>query len=135
MISFIKSKSTFHIIVYTLLVSLTVIFLNYMKPGWIYHYIWILLLFFFILTTLVVWVIDYTYKKFRKKFIQAYFGIMAIRLIISLAFAIIFILKDRENVLVFGINFLIMYLLFLGFEIYNIITNLRTHFKKGIGND
>ena len=108
---------------------------NFIEPTWIYRYVWILLLYFFLLTLVIVWIIDYTYEKLNRQFIQAYFGVMTIRLILSVAFALIFIIKDRDNVLVFGINFLVLYLLFLGFEIYSILTNLRTHFKKGLGNE
>lgn len=77
----------------------------------------------------------YIIKKLTKnnsqKFLAVYFSAMIGRLFISIIFAAIFILTDRENVFNFAINFLLLYLLFLGFEIYGIMTNLRHHFKKG----
>lgn len=121
--------------VYTLLITVTILVIYFFEPGWIYRFTWIIVLFFFLLTIASISATNYVAKHWRKQFIQFYFAIMTARLLVSFAIALLFILTDREHVLVFGINFLVLYLLFLGFEIYSILTNLRTHFKKGIGND
>lgn len=70
-------------------------------------------------------------RKNPENFLAVYFSAMIGRLFISIIFATVFILTDRAHVFNFAINFLILYLLFLGFEIYGIITNLRHHFKRG----
>ena len=74
-------------------------------------------------------------KKNQDRFLAVYFSAMIGRLFISIIFAAIFILTDRAHVFNFAINFLILYLLFLGFEIYGIMTNLRHNFKKGSGDE
>lgn len=131
----IKSSGRYHFYLYTILLTLTLLVIHFIKPSWLYQYVWYIHFFFFIVTLGSINATKYASKILNKNFVQIYFGIMTIRLLICLAFAIIFIIKDREHVLLFGINFMVLYLLFLGFEIYTILTNLRTHFKKGIGND
>lgn len=131
-------KSTFakfHIYIYTLLIVGTILIFQMVEPRWIYHNIWAIVVFLFLLTIGTIQLTRLASKKLNKQFINVYFAIMTIRLLISLGFAMVFIIKDRENVFAFGINFIVLYLLFLGFEIYTILTNLRTHFKKGIGNE
>jgi len=97
--------------------------------------VWIILVFFFVLTLASLLVIEKLTKKNPKSFLAVYFSAMIARLFISIIFATIFILTDRESVFNFSINFLFLYLLFLGFEIYGIITNLRQHLKKGSGDE
>jgi len=120
----------FSIIVFTAIFLLTLLI-----PGYIYHQVWIILVFFFVLTLASLLVIEKLTKKNPKSFLAVYFSAMIARLFISIIFATIFILTDRESVFNFSINFLFLYLLFLGFEIYGIITNLRQHLKKGSGDE
>lgn len=130
-----KSLTKNLLYIYTALITGTILIVNFINPSWVYRYTWLIVLFFFLLTIGSISATKYAARHWRKQFIQVYFGIMTLRLFISVAFALMLIVLDREHVLVFGINFLVLYLLFLGFEIYSILTNLRTHFKKGIGND
>ena len=78
-----------------------------------------------------MYLIEKVTKRNVENFLAIYFSAMIGRLFISVIFAAIFILIDRANVFNFSINFLFLYLLFLGFEIYGIITNLRLHSTKG----
>ncbi len=135
MISENSPLAKFQFFIYTVLVAITILIIQYVEPDWIYHYVWLVVLFLFLITLGTIRLTHIASKKLNKQFIQVYFAIMTVRLLISLGFALIFIVKDRDHVLVFGLNFIVLYLLFLGFEIYTILTNLRTHFKKGIGND
>ena len=120
----------FSIIVFTAVFALT-----FLVPQLIYHQVWIILVFFFLLTLASLIIIEKITKKNPKNFLAVYFSAMIARLFISIIFATVFILTDRENVFNFSINFLFLYLLFLGFEIYGIITNLRHHLKKGSGDE
>ncbi len=135
MISQNSPYAKYLIYIYTVLISLTILLLYAIAPEWVYRFTWIIVLFFFLLTLGSIHLTKYTAKNWPGQFINIYFGIMTLRLFISVAFALVFIFKDRSQVFLFAITFLVLYLLFLGFEIYTIITNLRTHFKKGIGND
>ena len=120
---------------FSLLIILGVLLFEIFLPQFVYHRIWLILLFFFLLTLGSVYVIEKITRKNPKNFLAVYFSAMIGRLFISIIFAAIFILTDRANVFIFSINFLILYLLFLGFEIYGIMTNLRLHFKKGSGDE
>jgi formate/nitrite transporter FocA (FNT family) len=88
-----------------------------------------------LLTLASLLVIEKITKKNSRHFLAVYFSAMIGRLFISIIFATIFILTDRTRVFNFSINFLLLYLLFLGFEINGIIINLRHHFKKGTGDE
>lgn len=112
---------------FTFFVTLGIFTLTFILPQFVYHSIWMILLFFFFLTMSSLYVIKKLTKKKSQNFLAVYFSAMIGRLFISIIFAAIFILADRANVFNFSINFLILYLLFLGFEIYGIMTNLRHH--------
>ena len=125
----------FNLYKFTFYVTLGVLALYFTLPQYIYHHVWLVLIFFFLLTMASLYVIKKLTKKKPQSFLAIYFSAMIGRLFISIIFAAIFILVDRANVFNFSINFLILYLLFLGFEIYGIMTNLRHHFKKGTGDE
>jgi Co/Zn/Cd efflux system component len=65
------------------------------------------------------------------KYVTVILGSTVIRMILSLVIFLIFLLRGPENRLILVINFLIVYLSYLLFEIYSIITNLRRISKKG----
>jgi len=108
---------------------------TFIIPEYIYHQVWIILAFFFFLTLAALVVIEKVSSKNSDNFLAIYFSVMLGRLFVSIIFAVVFILADREHIINFSFNFLFLYLLFLGFEIYGIITNLRHNFKKGTGDE
>lgn len=59
-------------------------------------------------------------------------GSTSIRMILSIFVLTFLLFKDPENRLLLVVNFLIVYLFYLLFEIYFIITNLRQISKKDI---
>ena len=120
---------------FSFIVVLGVILFEFFVPQYTYHSVWIILVFFFLLTLASLFIIEKMTRKKADNFLAVYFSAMIARLFISIIFAAIFILTDRANVFNFSINFLVLYLLFLGFEIYGIMTNLRHHFKKGSGDE
>ncbi len=120
---------------FSFFVLLGTLIFNIVLPQYLYHQIWVVLLFFFLLTLASLHIIEKFTKRNSDNFLAIYFSVMIGRLFISIIFAAIFILADRTHVFNFSINFLILYLLFLGFEIYGIMTNLRHHFKKGIEDE
>ena len=54
-----------------------------------------------------------------------FIAITGIRMIVSLIFVLIVVYKGLENQLLWVINFFLVYLFYLAFEIYTIISNLR----------
>ncbi len=132
---FLKKIPYWDLYKYSILVVATILVSLMLIPQYIYHRVWIIMVFFFVLTLASLSIIQSITAKNPANFLGAYFSVMIGRLFISIIFATIFILTDREHLFNFAFNFLILYLLFLGFEIYGIITNLRHQNKKGTGDD
>ena len=101
------------------------------KPEWIYNlYIW-LIGYFITITFASLVVVDKAIEKDPENIARNYFGAMIFRLFVSLIIALLFIYFDRENSIVFAGNFIILYLMFLGFEIYALMANLQAHSEEG----
>jgi len=64
------------------------------------------------------------------KYVTVILGSTTIRMIMSLIILLILLLRNPDNRLTLVVNFLIIYLFYLLFEIYSIITNLRRISKK-----
>ena len=120
---------------FSLFIAIGLLICSFIIPQFVYQKVWIIIAFFVLLTLASLAVIEKITKKNPDNFLAIYFSVMIGRLFISIIFAVVFILTDREHLFNFSFNFLILYLLFLGFEIYGIITNLRHHFKKGTGDE
>lgn len=121
--------------VFTIGVIFIVQGLGSIRPEWLYPHVYWLYLFFFVITSLSLLGLEQIRKHQPDKFINSYFIIMLTRLFISLGLALIFIIFDKQNAKIFVANFAALYLFFLGFEIYGILTNLRQHFKNSTEND
>lgn len=120
---------------FSIFIFLGTLIIKIVLPQYVYHQIWVVLLFFFLLTLASLYLIEKFTEHNADNFLAVYFSIMIGRLFISIIFAAIFILADRTHVFNFSINFLFLYLFFLGFEIYGIMSNLRLNNKKGTGNE
>ncbi len=64
------------------------------------------------------------------RYVTIILGSTALRMVLSIILLIILLLRDPEERLILIVNFFIVYLSYLLFEIYSIITNLRTFSKK-----
>jgi ABC-type iron transport system FetAB permease component len=115
---------------FTLAVSAAILAGTWLIPRFIYHQVWLVLLFFYLLTLASLVAIKRLTQNRPSNFLAVYFSIMLARLFISIIFATAVILFDRSHLLNFSINFLLLYFVFLGFEIYGIITNLRQNADK-----
>lgn len=63
-------------------------------------------------------------------YVNIILGSTTIRMILSIIILIILLLRTPDKRIILVINFFIVYLSYLLFEIYSIITNLRTFSKK-----
>ena len=124
-------KQLIGISVYSLLILLAGLVLKMIIPGWIYsQFVW-LVIFFLVITFSSLLIINKAIKSDPDNIARNYFGAMFARLFISVIVAILFIYFDRDNSAVFAGNFVILYLMYLGFEIYALISNLQTHSEEG----
>ena len=117
--------------VFTAVIIAAIIALKIFFPAIIYVRIWWIVLFFITLTLGSMAVMARAARKAQNNFMPIYLSAMVARLFISIIFAALFILFDKAHVMTFAGNFVVLYLLYLGFEIYGILTNLRHQFTMG----
>ncbi|WP_316835754.1 hypothetical protein [Pedobacter nutrimenti] len=76
--------------------------------------------------TFIAYVVVYLgMKRNPETAIMAIMGSIALKMLFSMAFVLIYSLKSKGNGLVFVLNFFSLYLLFSFFEIYCLLCNLR----------
>ena len=115
---------------FTLVVSLVIFFVYQLAPHLIYHDIEFLIAFFYALFLFTYFLISFSIKnKDAKSAVTINLAAVVIRLIACTVAAWFFMRNDPENSTLFITNFLIIYLFYLGFEIYSILSNLRPHLK------
>jgi len=104
-------------------------------PKILYQYIWIMYGFLLLVSIGSTAILTKIYRDYPSIFLNSYMGIIVGRLFVLAGFAAVFVYYDKEHAIQFTISFIILYLLFHGFEIKGIISNLRHQFKKGNGDD
>lgn len=117
---------------YTFLIALIQFGVYHLNHGLLYSHQWYLLLYFYIITFLSIAVIEKTTRQDAEKLSKGFFTAMMLRLFVSVIIAIIIIYFDRVNSTIFAMNFLILYLLYLGFEIYYLISILQPRLSSEI---
>ena len=69
-------------------------------------------------------------QKDQQQMILTYLATTVFRLLISVAIIFLALMQGVPDRITFVINFAVVYLAFLGFEIYGLLTNLRAHLEK-----
>lgn len=110
---------------FTLIIALIQFGVHKLNAGLLYSHQWYLLLYFYFITFLSIVIIEKTTHQDAEKLSKGFFTAMMLRLFISVIIAIVIIYFDRVNSTIFALNFLILYLLYLGFEIYYLISILQ----------
>jgi len=83
-----------------------------------------MILFFFLLSLLSLIIVNYGFARNQKLITNYFLSATVIRLLLSIIFALVFIYLDRENNIIFAVNFIVLYLVFLGFDISSILAKL-----------
>lgn len=86
---------------------------------------WIVFGFLAGITFIAYAVADLGIKRNPETGIMAIMGSIALKMIFSMAFVLIYSLNTKEKGMVFVLNFFSLYLLFSFFEIYSLLRNLR----------
>ncbi|WP_209332286.1 hypothetical protein [Lunatimonas salinarum] len=116
--------------VFTGLLCLMIAALQWLLPGpWMHPQVWTITVFFAILTGLTGIFSIHLLKNDKLNSVSIILGSTVFRLIVSLLFVFVLLWGEDENLLWFVVNFFIIYLLYLLFDIYSLITNLRLHLK------
>ncbi len=116
---------------FTVLVGFIIYLTGRFKPDWLYDYEWMLVAYFYLMMIASLWLVERAAAKDLENISKGFFTAMLVRLIVSVVIALVIIYFDRENSSVFAVNFVILYLLYLGFEIYYLIVNLQPRFNRG----
>ena len=112
----------------TLVLAGIIFFLRqFAAPVWIHEKAGAVLWFFFILTLLSGLLTQYLLKESKENSVPILLGSSLIRLIASLGFVFVILWSGTENILWFVVDFFVIYLLYLLFDIYTLITNLHAH--------
>jgi hypothetical protein len=114
----------------TVMLGGLIYFLQMFFPGrWIHDKVWAMLIFYSLLTGVTGLVSLYFLRKDKLNAVSVILGSAVFRLLVSLVFVLVALWGGDENILWFVVNFFTIYLLYLLFDIYSLITNLRLHLK------
>lgn len=114
----------------TSVLCLAIVALQWLAPGpWIHHQVWAITVFFALLTAITGMFSIHLLKNDKLNSVSIILGSTVFRLIVSLLFVFVLLWGEDENLLWFVVNFFTIYLLYLLFDIYSLITNLRLHLK------
>lgn len=118
-------------LLFTLFVGVTIFLLDFLNVPYVHVYVWYIYSFFAVLHlathAFTLWGIN----NYKENFAMFYFGAMIFRFFCSISLAFVIIYRGVDEGMMFVVNFFILYFIFIIFEIYSIIANLRPHSKKG----
>ncbi|WP_375585094.1 hypothetical protein [Cyclobacterium xiamenense] len=99
-------------------------------PGpWFHRHFWSVLLFFALLTGVTGLLALRLMRSEMFHSVSVILGTTVLRLLLSIGFVFLILLPGDENLLWFVIDFFLIYLLYLLFDMYGLISNLRLHSK------
>lgn len=118
--------------IYSIILAGIAVSLPFLFPGQLILVpkFWLVFGFLCGLTFIAYGVVDLGIKRNPEVGIMAIMGSIALKMVFSMAFVLIYSLKSKGNGFVFVLNFFSLYLLFTFFEIYCLLRNLRHQNKK-----
>lgn len=111
---------------FTIFLILVILGLKWLNTAVISQWAWIMTAFFYLITAGGIILILMKTTENIELFARYYIIVMILRLLLAILFVAAGLYLDIENKVIFVSNFLALYLLFLGFEIYYLITNLHS---------
>lgn len=119
--------SYIRLIVFSIGITALLLAVDSLQDSLIYKWSWILIIYFTFLSAINFQFINFALKKNGGNIVPYYFGSMTVRFLVSILIVFLVIYIDRENSISFAINFIILYLLFLGFEIFWLIKRIESN--------
>jgi hypothetical protein len=98
---------------------------EFIRPDWVHETMWIILSFFVLLTWLTGMFSHYLLELSKENSVNILLGAMAIRFLASIGFVAVLLFIGTENLILFVVNFFVIYFFYLLFDIYTLISNLR----------
>jgi hypothetical protein len=119
-------RLTLNLLFYTLLLAAVgFLFGEYVNPEWIHGSFWFILAFFVLLTWLTGMFSGYLITISKENSVNILLAALVIRFLSSIGFVAVMLMLKTDNLIVFVSNFFLIYFLYLLFDIYGVITNLR----------
>jgi len=123
-------KQIIRLTVKLILLSLLILGAAYLIEGvfglqWIHESIKKIVSFFLVLTWLTGIFTHYLLSISKENSVNILLGAIGIRLLGSIGFVAVMLFLGQENLILFVINFFVVYLFYLLFDIYMLIANLR----------
>jgi len=115
----------FRFMLLTVAVCLLILLFSILIPEIIHKTVWKTLLFLGILTFLISILNTYLVRNFPENFLHIVVLGMILRFIATLVYIGLLVWQGMENIILFIANFFILFLFYLVFDIYTIISNLR----------
>ncbi|WP_228527708.1 hypothetical protein [Pararhodonellum marinum] len=126
----IRNSTHFKLFLFTSLIALIGwLMQSVLKPEWVHTKFWEIILFYGLLTLFSGLLIQYLIKISKENFASILLLGTIIRFLASIVFIGVLLYLGVENLILFVVNFFVVYLLYLLFDIYALITNLRPHSK------
>ncbi len=111
----------------TLILLAVVLIIKHFEPSLIYTYTLYFLIYFFFLSLLNHQFIRFALKNTEGDFTSFYFVSMLIRFFLSITIIFVIIYVDRGNAVVASLNFLILYFIYLAFEVVALVKSLNSN--------
>lgn len=119
-------KLTIKLLFFSLIIAGIIYLLQeVIKPEWVHETMWTILSFFVLLTWLTGMFSHYLLELSKENSVNILLGAIAIRLLASIGFVAILLFIGTENLILFVVNFFVIYFFYLLFDIYTLISNLR----------
>jgi hypothetical protein len=106
-------------------ILLLILGFNTFFPALIHEKIWEIFLFLTVLTLIINLLNSFLLKNFSENFLQIIVLATILRFISSIVFIGLQFWNTSENIILFISNFFLIFLFYLAFDIYSIISNLR----------
>ncbi|AWW33115.1 hypothetical protein DN752_09420 [Echinicola strongylocentroti] len=113
----------------TILVTVMTLLVQFVKPEWVHSSVWQIIIFYFGVMLVSGQLIQFLLKQSKENSVAILMGATIIRFLASLIFVAICLFAKIDNKILFFANFFMIYLLYLLFDIYSLIANLRPHSK------
>ncbi|HEY9197199.1 MAG TPA: hypothetical protein VIM77_13075 [Mucilaginibacter sp.] len=112
-------------LLFVILITTPAVAVNYLHPAWLVPKFWVMFFFITALTFITVLFIVIVSRIKKDLYAQTFLAATTGKILFSMFFVLIFLTKTTVNRYVFVADFVYIYFLNMGFEIYCLLRNLR----------
>lgn len=113
------------LVFFTIAIAAAMVGVDQLADPWVHPLAWWVLAFYFVLTAVGERFIQKGIQRNKDNFMGTYMAVIGLRFLLSALFIGIFIYRRTPELRIFVTNFFVLYLLYLGFEIWGVLGNLR----------